>query len=239
MYQDGHWRDIAFLLSELCVRPTGPNVERAWRAIRLVTSGRPDFISKSDAHLWKPLQRLMAKAEAEREKALTEQRENVEKDLNFIKNNQSFPRPEEQLLNFDFGVDRPYPLHMNVAQNGTAEPTREADTRYLSNSEIPVSDHASSLGVPIHAQHLEYSRVTFGAPVANPEPYIGISEIDNPFAAPYSSSSNINIMTDNDPLDWVMQDDMAQQLVLQPGLPTNGSSDKGFPEFLGGWSNWF
>ena len=235
MYQDGNRHDIMFLLSELCVRQTGPDVERAWRAIRIATEGVPDQLPKSDAHLWKPLQKLMAKAEAERRKALTEQREHIPSNLTPATNTQPFPAPEEQPLGFDFRINGLDPLHTNAPHNGPPE-LHEADPFYMSNPGIPAAEDSPFIGNPPHSDHAGYSRASFGAHGVNPAPYSATSEFSNPLADQFSSLSNINTRTDSDSLDWVMQDDMAHHLVLQAELPANGNSDE-FPNALGRWTN--
>jgi hypothetical protein len=66
---------VAFVLSEICVRPPGPDVDRAWRAIESVYSDH--FINSNKNHkgmLWKPMRGLMAKAKSTRAKQLREVR---------------------------------------------------------------------------------------------------------------------------------------------------------------------
>lgn len=70
------WHAIAFLLNELCVRLEGEHVDRAWRAIEIVTSrewkAEHDSGNRLKNHLWRPLRRLMTKARAAREAKLAE-----------------------------------------------------------------------------------------------------------------------------------------------------------------------
>ncbi|KAL1596510.1 hypothetical protein SLS60_009157 [Paraconiothyrium brasiliense] len=75
------WHAIAFLLSELCVRTKGEAVDRAWHALE-ATAGRWWFplgdaspYRKGKAGcLWKPLRKLMAKAQNARQKELALER---------------------------------------------------------------------------------------------------------------------------------------------------------------------
>ncbi|EXJ76839.1 hypothetical protein A1O3_10484 [Capronia epimyces CBS 606.96] len=61
------WQSVAFALSEICVRPPGPDVDRAWRAIESVYDEQLVKNTKSHKGLvWKPLRLLMAKARARR-----------------------------------------------------------------------------------------------------------------------------------------------------------------------------
>jgi len=75
------WHAIAFLLSELCTRTKGEAVDRAWHALE-ITAGRWWLpLNDSTPHrkteqgcLWKPLRKLLAKAQAAREKELALER---------------------------------------------------------------------------------------------------------------------------------------------------------------------
>jgi len=61
------WQSVAFVLSEICVRPPGPDVDRAWRAIESVYDERLNGNARNQrGMLWKPLRHLMAKARARR-----------------------------------------------------------------------------------------------------------------------------------------------------------------------------
>ncbi|KNG45191.1 hypothetical protein TW65_08029 [Stemphylium lycopersici] len=75
------WHAIAFLLSELCVRTKGEAVDRAWRALE--ASASRWWFPLHDAspqrrgqqgYLWKPLGKLLAKAQAARQRELDLQR---------------------------------------------------------------------------------------------------------------------------------------------------------------------
>ncbi|EXJ66490.1 uncharacterized protein A1O5_10159 [Cladophialophora psammophila CBS 110553] len=60
------WQSVAFALSEICARPLGPDVDRAWRAIESVYGERMINSRYQKGMLWKPLRHLMAKAKARR-----------------------------------------------------------------------------------------------------------------------------------------------------------------------------
>ena len=63
------WHAIAFVLSELCHRPPGPDYERAWKAVESVYDNRVQHSTKSQSGmLWKPIRQLYAKAQAVRER---------------------------------------------------------------------------------------------------------------------------------------------------------------------------
>lgn len=60
------WQSVAFALSEICTRPPGPDVDRAWRAIESVYDERMMNSKYQKGMLWKPLRHLMARAKARR-----------------------------------------------------------------------------------------------------------------------------------------------------------------------------
>lgn len=61
------WQSVAFALSELCVRPPGPEVDRAWIAVESVYDERKEKPHRLQRGiLWKPMRQLMAKARAKR-----------------------------------------------------------------------------------------------------------------------------------------------------------------------------
>ena len=68
------WHALAFVLSQLCVRTLGPEVDKAWMVIEGVFDDWGGAVSSSQrGMLWKPLRKLMVKARAERSKALEKQ----------------------------------------------------------------------------------------------------------------------------------------------------------------------
>ncbi|KAF2434745.1 hypothetical protein EJ08DRAFT_668209 [Tothia fuscella] len=130
------WHAIAFLLSELCVRVEGDEVERAWKTIDFVVARRwvddQQISHKLKGHLWKPLRRLMEKARAEREKALAakqEQQNATHDEASQASASMSTFDPTIQILNMDFTADRLYPI--NEITNDTS--TNWIDPRRNSN----------------------------------------------------------------------------------------------------------
>jgi hypothetical protein len=57
------WHAVAFVLSELCVRPPCPGVDRAWCAVNSVYEGWELKAGEKKGMLWKPMGKLMQKAE--------------------------------------------------------------------------------------------------------------------------------------------------------------------------------
>lgn len=69
------WHAVAFVLSQLCVRTSGPEVEKAWAAVDSVFDEWGGVVSASKrGMLWKPLRKLMARARAAREREMEKQR---------------------------------------------------------------------------------------------------------------------------------------------------------------------
>ncbi|MCJ1403938.1 hypothetical protein MMC11_007161 [Xylographa trunciseda] len=65
------WHAVAFVLSELCTRTLGPEIDSTWELIDTVFKEWSDTISKQNkSMLWKPIRRLMIKARLARSKAL-------------------------------------------------------------------------------------------------------------------------------------------------------------------------
>ncbi|KIX04547.1 uncharacterized protein Z518_05417 [Rhinocladiella mackenziei CBS 650.93] len=61
------WQSVAFALSEICNRPPGPDVDRAWRAIESVYDEKMMKNHRfQKGMLWKPIRHLMARARAKR-----------------------------------------------------------------------------------------------------------------------------------------------------------------------------
>ncbi|PLB41939.1 putative C6 transcription factor [Aspergillus candidus] len=62
------WHAIAFILSELCVRPEGPLTDRAWYAVGTLYEDWVRTAKSRKGMLWRPLSRLMKRASAARAK---------------------------------------------------------------------------------------------------------------------------------------------------------------------------
>lgn len=68
------WHAIAFVISQLCTRTIGPDVDNAWMVIEGVFDDWGGIVTSNQrGMLWKPLRKLMAKARAARSKALEKQ----------------------------------------------------------------------------------------------------------------------------------------------------------------------
>ena len=65
------WHAVAFVLSELCTRTLGSEIDSTWELMELVFTQWSDTMSKQNRNsLWKPIRRLMIKARLARSKAL-------------------------------------------------------------------------------------------------------------------------------------------------------------------------
>ncbi|KAI4124847.1 MAG: hypothetical protein LQ338_004601 [Usnochroma carphineum] len=69
------WYAVASILSQLCIRTKGPEVDRAWEVINNMFGKIHDQLpAPKRGMMWKPLRKLMARAQAVRAKALEQQR---------------------------------------------------------------------------------------------------------------------------------------------------------------------
>ncbi|KAF3013342.1 hypothetical protein E8E15_001854 [Penicillium rubens] len=60
------WHVVAFILSELCLRPLSPETDHAWDVVTKIYSSWQHDMPRTDAMLQKPLDRLMARTAASR-----------------------------------------------------------------------------------------------------------------------------------------------------------------------------
>ncbi|KAL9600820.1 MAG: hypothetical protein Q9219_002958 [cf. Caloplaca sp. 3 TL-2023] len=68
------WHAVAFVLSQLCVRTKGLEVDRAWQVINDIFCGIDMHLStQKRGMLWKPLRKLMTRAQAARARELEQQ----------------------------------------------------------------------------------------------------------------------------------------------------------------------
>ena len=116
------WQSVAFVLSEICVREPGVEVDRAWRAIESVyndhfVTGR---MKNHKGMLWRPMRHLMAKAKAVRAKQVKAGRAQPSQVQGL---NQQYPTsvgsvesPTSQQPQFDFQTD-PWAQHLGAATN--------------------------------------------------------------------------------------------------------------------------
>src|SRR5699024_1064613 len=77
MATNTHWHAIAFVLSELCVRPVCPVTDRAWIAVQSVYGTWEQNAKHKKGMLWRPLSRLMKRAAAFRAKQYEEMQAEV------------------------------------------------------------------------------------------------------------------------------------------------------------------
>ncbi|KAL8721060.1 MAG: hypothetical protein Q9225_002171 [Loekoesia sp. 1 TL-2023] len=69
------WHAVAFVLSQLCIRTKGPEADKAWQVISEIFGGTDVHLSaQKRGMLWKPLRKLMARAQAARRRELEKQK---------------------------------------------------------------------------------------------------------------------------------------------------------------------
>lgn len=66
------WQAMAFILTQLCLRPVGPLTDRAWNAIKPPFEAIAKSAEQKKSAIWRPLSRLYARAESYRQKQLME-----------------------------------------------------------------------------------------------------------------------------------------------------------------------
>jgi hypothetical protein len=223
-----------FLLKELCARPTGPGVERAWRAIEAAAERMSDKTAQADGRLWKRVQRLMAKAEAERLKALTEQQD--ASSVSFGQDVRPFSVPDGGLCVLDIGTETANPSHSHVAQNGPESTLEKGATSFLPTPGIPTAEDPVFIGGHPPSESPGYSGL--GLQFHGTDNLCSTtSSVGDYFTDPLSSRGAMSHGADNS-LDWVMLDDMEHQAVPQMGLPVHRYSDE-FPHGVKEWVDWF
>ena len=233
---DVQWHAIAFLLSELCVRTTGPEVERAWRAIDLMVTRKWDdgnANSKLKGHLWKPLRRLMAKAKAEREKALERETASTESTLSAEPSQPPVvPGGQENLMNLDFGVDRLYPTLSSASELKEGDPTVWQGPN--------VQNPPPILGQPMSMDITHPLVLT--EPLQSPLPgFIGPEQFTTQpgFGDTWMTTNDMsNNGLFDEGLNWENWDDMVQEFGMQTESVSNGHSAN-TPSVFGSGANWY
>jgi hypothetical protein len=235
---DVQWHAIAFLLSELCVRTSGPEVERAWQAIDLMTKRRWDEDNgnnKLKNHLWKPLRRLMAKAKAAREKAVALERDSTPSSTNLTQHQTPIspilPVVQDSLMGLDYGVERSYP-GLDANQNFQDKPMLWINPGLQS----PVGlDQSMSMDITGPASML----------TAMPQ-QLAIDAVDSGQLLQHgyndtwmTANSDMNNSTlIGDGLNWEQWDDMVQELGMQADSTADGHSAH-VPSVFGSGAGWY
>jgi len=152
------WQSVAFALSEICQRPPGPDVDRAWRAIELVCDEK-----MMDSHkfrrgmLWKPLRHLLARARARRAAqeaqaaaaaAATTQATPVGRKGDVLFPDISSSTPMERFMH-------DYPNNAVTAAMETFGMADVDGPPYASGASMPVQAGGDGGAVQVHVQNLE------------------------------------------------------------------------------------
>jgi hypothetical protein len=161
------------MLSELTVRTTGPEVERAWKVIDYMISRRWSYDYQPDAqsnklksHLWKPLKKLMERAKKAHEAAL---REEVQGKSTAVE-----PLPELEpptsIMNMNLSVDRLFPdlSKDSGALDFTNPPNAKTNLNPNSNSQTSPADTSPTQEYPLGANSLDatFTPSTTGIPAS-------------------------------------------------------------------------
>jgi hypothetical protein len=232
---DVQWHAIAFLLSELCVRTSGPDVERAWQAIDHMTERRwieDNGNNKLKSHLWKPLRRLMAKAKDAREKAMALERAHTPSSTDLAPNQAPIlPVVQDSLMGLDYGVDRLYPALDANNFNGKPmlwiDPGLQQPVDLDQSLSMDISDPSPALtAIP---QQLSVDGIDSGQllqPGYNDTWMMANSDMNN------------NSTLIGDGLNWEQWDDMVQELGMQADSTADGHSAH-VPSVFGSGAGWY
>ena len=255
------WQSVAFVLSEICVRSPGVEVDRAWRAIESVYHDH--FVrGKEKNHkgmLWRPMRHLMSKARAVRAKQVREGKAQP-----FPKELSSFGQRAGSVSSdsvdgmggqqpFDFQAD-PWHMHIGDQDNmmGAAAEAfgMEFDLESL-KSPITVSSDGSTLQQKQQSQQKPIPRAmssVYGKQQQQQQqsqPQQSQPEQMQGIVMPQSASPTLSVNSDfNIPNNNMSPSFDPASSISGPGLPAaagNMSSTDGMnfnsPDFLN-WSSW-
>ena len=125
------WHALAVMLAELCIQTQGPTVERAWAVAPLMFDETAKHVADSaKGRLWRPIKKLMAKAQAIRKRHLEDVA--LAKGLNFVglggqltqRQTPNHYQPPEQLNNMEWTHAPSQPMQQTAMD--TASPNVDA-----------------------------------------------------------------------------------------------------------------
>jgi hypothetical protein len=195
------WHAVAFVLSQLCVRTTGPEVEKAWTTVDSVFDEWGGVVSASKrGMLWKPLRKLMNRAKAARERE-------VEKQLRFPLDGSLGPVSNKQLN----------VVNGRRSSSKTLNGTTLHSSASLNNANNPADDFTPLIG----SQPLSMSN---GPPPLNPHDlypptHNGVSEIP-PGSLPIGDEGENTLPVD----EWAFEDGLLPPNVFSGA---GGGGDEG------------
>jgi hypothetical protein len=214
-------------------------VDRAWHAIEIATSRRWEDETASNklkGHLWKPLRKLMARAKAEREKALLNEKTQTG-DLTKVPS-----AGEDSLMTLDFSVDRLFPTQVGdssdpqslgaIPKGVTAWPTPIP----ASDSMFTQTSGFSGSSFPAASQPLA-GLTTGGADQFVEQSTIAPAWVNDTSTADVSNIKNINAsptVEDGSQLNWENWDDLVQEF----GMQLEHGTDP-VPSVFGSGANWY
>ncbi|KIW30712.1 uncharacterized protein PV07_02419 [Cladophialophora immunda] len=160
------WQSVAFALSEICARPPGPDVDRAWRAVESVYGERMMNSKYQKGMLWKPLRHLMAKAKARRAAQQAESNQAQQKpEIMFA--DMANPTPMERFMQDyppttstnameAFGIASEQPYHAGMALDPRMQESFQAASGSVTaeSGNTITQDSSSSAGVNWTPEHM-------------------------------------------------------------------------------------
>jgi hypothetical protein len=214
------WHAIAYILGELCTRPTSTIVERAWRAIDSVFGDWGSAMTHSKAGLlWKPLKKLMLRARKKRE-------ENAANDIGSL------------------GLGMPQGLvHPEPVGYPSAMPTRDrlfphtTDTTNLTTLENPSPNQNFAYQTQADTAMMEPQIVGMGmlAPDQVQQQFQQQQPQQTPWIMDDSALLDLDMNLDGD-VNWEGWDDLVRDFQMEAG---NQNMDMQRGPALGGVGTWW
>ncbi|RVX69623.1 hypothetical protein B0A52_06687 [Exophiala mesophila] len=176
------WQSVAFVLSELCVQPQGPHVERAWKAIESVYYEELGKATHQKGMLWKPLRHLMSRAKMMRAKQqpLPEPGSQDASGQDMIFTHISSSTPMQHFM-------RQYPN--NILSSAMEAFDMDLDEAGPPSNPAPVSKTSSSVRRP----YIEGSSVTPGTSVDDSLASLDPTSLNEIYPRDKMVTSNINL----------------------------------------------
>ena len=244
------WHAIAFMLSELCERNKGLEVERAWKAIDFIVGRRwaddhqPDTQSnKLKGHLWKPLKRLMERARTSRKIGLAEEKEQQAREI------RSTFDPQTDIINLDFGVDRLFP-DRQMKENDGNNWGMDSNTFTLANgintttATVIMPDETVSSLQTVNPLATTNMASTPGLTSLDMSVDWGLSNSNSDFSNPSfseNSPSGASPLLPDGNVNWANWDDLVTQFGMDLDQNPQGNPGQPWPygSTFGGLTQWY
>jgi hypothetical protein len=238
------WHALAFILSELCERTTGPEVERAWKVIDASIQNEADEISKLGSHLWRPLKLLRAKARLEREKALSQEYGVSAITFSGSGRHETIHTAPTGVMGLNLGVSRLYPANTDPSTQlpfgmmQVKDETAWQDPSLGSNMNLNpvIAPHTIP---PVSAGAMESSLLSGMGPHGfNSNAILNNTSTQGVVPSVEGQEFQDISMLDTDSINWENWDDLVQQYQMGGTVDTSSGAAK-LPAYFGNGTNWY